>query len=118
MNQYIKNYPREEVRDLANEVSVLQGQVVSKTLAQNGAVSITLFAFSANEEISTHGSSGDALVQVIEGQGRFIVDGKEHIVDQGQALLMPADKPHSVHADQDFKMLLTVVFPLNKDEQV
>lgn len=114
---YIKNFPREEVQNLKEQVQVLPGQVVSKTLAQNGAVSMTLFAFSAGEEISTHGSRGDAFVQVLEGKGRFIVNGKTYEVETGQALLMPAEKPHSVHGDEDFKMLLTVVFPLEDHEE-
>ena len=54
----------------------------SKTLAQNDFVSVTLFAFSKGEDISTHDSIGDAMVTVIEGCGKFIVDDKEYIVNQ------------------------------------
>lgn len=108
---YIKNIEQDKVLELVKEVEVQKGMVVSKTLAQNEAVSITLFAFSKNEEIGTHGSEGDAFVQVLEGIGKFVVDGQEHIVKQGEALVMPATKPHSVYAVEDFKMLLTVVFP-------
>lgn len=109
---YIKNFPHEEVLPLAGQVQVQPGQIVSKTLAQNGAVSVTLFAFAQGEEIGTHDSEGDAMVTVLEGCGRFTVDGKEHICQAGEALIMPAKKPHAVYALQDFKMLLTVVFPL------
>lgn len=108
---YIKNIAHEEVLALADQVQVAPGQVVSRTLAQNDAVSITVFAFAAGEEIGTHDSAGDALVTVLEGTGRFIVDGKEYIVKSDESLVMPATKPHSVHAPEDFKMLLTVVFP-------
>ncbi|WP_273061266.1 cupin domain-containing protein [Colibacter massiliensis] len=108
---YIKNIAHEEVLALADQVQVAPGQVVSRTLAQNDAVSITVFAFAAGEEIGTHDSAGDALVTVLEGTGRFIVDGKEYIVKSGESFVMPATKPHSVHAPEDFKMLLTVVFP-------
>ena len=108
---YIKNIAHEEVLALADQVQVAPGQVVSRTLAQNDAVSIKVFAFAAGEEIGTHDSAGDALVTVLEGTGRFIVDGKEYIVKSGESLVMPATKPHSVHAPEDFKMLLTVVFP-------
>ena len=50
---FIKNVNHEEVFTLANQVTVQPGQVVSKTLAQNSAVSVTLFAFSQGEEIGT-----------------------------------------------------------------
>ena len=75
--------------------------------------SITLFAFDKGEEISTHDSTGDAMVHVIDGVGQFTVDGVEHICKAGDILVMPAKKPHAVFAKEDFKMLLTVVFPLD-----
>ena len=59
--------------------------MVSKTLAQNKAVSITLFAFDKGEEIGTHDSTGDAMVTVLEGTGRFTVGGVPHIVKAGHA---------------------------------
>ena len=65
----LKNIAQEQVLPLAQQVEAEAGQIVSKTLAQNDAVSITLFAFSKGEEISTHASGGDAMVLVLEGRG-------------------------------------------------
>ena len=70
---YIKNIEHEKVVDLAGEVQYMPGQVVSKTLAQNEAVSVTLFAFEKGEEIGTHDSKGDAMVTVLDGVGEFTV---------------------------------------------
>lgn len=112
---FIKNIEHETVLPLESQVEVLKGQIVSKTLTQNESVSITLFAFDKGEEISTHDSEGDAMVFVLSGTARFIVDGKAHIASQGQALIMPAGKPHSVHAPEAFKMLLVVIFPKKKE---
>ena len=92
-------------------VTAQPGQIVSRTLAQTPAVSLTLFAFAKGEEISTHESRGDALVQVLEGVGRFTVDGVDYMCRAGESLVMPAQKPHAVYGEEDFKMLLTVVFP-------
>ena len=108
---YIKNMEHEKALLLANEVTIQKGQVVSKTLAQNSHVSVTLFAFDKGEEISSHDSSGDAMVFVLEGTGQFTVDGTEYVLNQGESLIMPAKKPHAVFAKEAFKMLLTVVFP-------
>lgn len=109
---YIKNIPQENILRLAEQVSIQQGQVVSKTLAQNKAVSLTVFAFDKDEEISTHASHGDAMVTVLEGTGKFTVDGKEFVLREGETLVMPAGKPHAVYGQETFKMLLTVIFPL------
>ena len=108
---YIKNIDPERVQNLAELVQVQPGQIVSRTLAQNPAVSVTLFAFDADTEIGTHDSTGDAMVTMLEGSGRFTVNGVEHVVHPGETLVMPAKKPHAVYALEPMKWLLTVVFP-------
>lgn len=108
---YLKNIPHETALQMNQLVQTMPGQIVSKTLVQNKAVSITLFAFDQGEEISTHDSDGDAMVTVLEGIGKFTIDGAEHIVTAGETLIMPAKKPHAVYAQEAFKMVLTVVFP-------
>ena len=109
---YIKNIEQDTVLSLAGQVEAQPGQIVSRTLAQNRAVSVTLSAFAQGEEISTHDSIGDAMVTVLEGTGRFTVGGKEHFCHEGEVLVMPATVPHAVYAPEPFKMMLTVVFPL------
>lgn len=106
----MKNISKNEVMSLAAQISYQDGQVVSKTLAQNNAVSLTLFSFEKGEEISTHASGGDAMVQVLEGTGRFTVDGVPHILHEGESIIMPAGIPHAVYGEEHFKMLLTVIF--------
>ena len=113
-NVYIKNIPHEEEIVLAQQVQILEGQIVSKTLAQNKYVSLTLFAFDKDEEISTHDSIGDAMVTVLEGTGKFTIGGKEYILNAGETIVMPAKVPHAVFAKEKFKMLLTVIFPENQ----
>ena len=105
----MKNYDIATVLTMKEQVAYQPGQVVSKTLAQNDAVSVTLFAFDKGEEISTHESGGDALVLCLDGVGRITVDGVEHILHEGESILMPARHPHAVFGQERFKMLLVVV---------
>lgn len=72
---------------------------------------MTLFAFSKGEEISTHESTGDAMVTALYGTGKLTIDGVEHIINTGETVVMPANTPHAVAAVEDFKMELVVVFP-------
>ena len=69
-----KNIDKKAKLELRDQLTYQQGQVVSKTLVQNDAVSVTLFAFEKDEEISTHESGGDAMVTVLEGTGRFTIE--------------------------------------------
>ncbi len=107
----LKNIDFEKAVALAEMVSYQPGQIVSRTLVQNKAVSITLFAFDAGEEISAHDSSGDALVYVLDGTGQLTIGSTAHAAAAGQAVVMPAGIPHAVYAPEKFKMLLVVVFP-------
>ena len=106
----MKNISKAEVLCLKEQVEYQKGQVVSKTLAQNDAVSITLFAFDKDEAISTHESGGDAFVTCLDGVGRITIDGVEYILHEGESIVMPAKHPHAVYGAEQFKMLLVVVF--------
>ncbi len=106
----LKNIEFSTVLPLAELVAYQEGQIVSRTLVQNKAVSITLFAFEAGEEISTHESGGDALVYVLDGSGVITIDGKTYTPKAGESIVMPAGLPHAVAAAERFKMLLVVVF--------
>lgn len=98
------------VLTLKDEVTYQEGQVVSKTLAQNENVSITLFSFDKGEEISTHESAGDAFVTCLDGVGQITIDGVDYELHEGQSIVMPAKHPHAVYGKEQFKMLLVVVF--------
>lgn len=105
-----KNINKAEILRLKEQVEYQAGQVVSKTLAQNSALSVTLFAFDKGEEISTHESGGDAMVTCLDGTGKITIDGVEYILHEGNTIVMPARHPHAVYGAEQFKMLLTVVF--------
>ena len=111
MDKYIKNMNAEEILSLEKQVDYLPGQIVSKTLAQNKAVSLTLFAFDKGEEISSHESDGDAMIIALDGTGQITIDGKAYTLQKDETIVMPAKKPHAVYASEKFKMLLIVVFP-------
>lgn len=106
----MKNISKAEVLTLRDQVAYQSGQVVSRTLAQNEHVSVTLFSFDKGEEISTHESGGDAMVTCLDGVGRITIDGVEHILHEGESIVMPARHPHAVYGQELFKMLLVVVF--------
>ena len=106
----IKNINKAEVMALKEQVAYQEGQVVSKTLAQNEHVSVTLFSFDKGEEISTHESGGDAFVTCLDGVGKVTIDGEEYILKEGDSIVMPAKHPHAVYGQEQFKMLLVVIF--------
>jgi quercetin dioxygenase-like cupin family protein len=108
-SELIKNIPFSEPHVLADLVDYQKGRVISRTFAQNEGLNITLFAFDQGEGLSTHAASGDAMVQVLDGEVLLTIGEKEVRAKTGEIVVMPADVPHSVNAVKPFKMLLTVV---------
>ena len=110
MNEPMKNIAKSEVLTLKEEIAYQPGQVVSKTLAQNSAVSVTLFSFDKGEEISTHAAGGDAFVTCLDGVGQITIDGQDYLLHEGESIVMPAGHPHAVYGKEQFKMLVVVIF--------
>ena len=71
---------------------------------------MTLFSFDKNEEISTHAVGGDAFVTCLDGVGRITIDGVRYELHEGESIVMTARHPHAVFGQEQFKMLLVVVF--------
>jgi len=92
--------------DMAEYVS---DAVVSKTLVDKTAGTITLFAFGEGQGLSEHTAPYDAFVQVLDGAARIRIAEKWLTVKAGQAVAMPANVPHEVQAQEPFKMLRVMI---------
>ena len=89
--------------------SYADDSIVSKTIVDKQAGTLTLFAFDKGQKLSEHTSPYDAVVQVVEGRARLTIDGQDHEVEAGELIIMPAHVPHAVTAAERFKMLLIMV---------
>jgi quercetin dioxygenase-like cupin family protein len=85
------------------------GAVVSRTLVQSKAGTVTLFAFDAGQGLSEHSTPYDAMVQVLDGETELIIGGKAVPAGAGDTVVMPANAPHAIRSDKQFKMLLTMI---------
>lgn len=104
-----KIFKTAEVYTLKNMVDYSEGSTVSKIITRNEKGNLTLFAFDKGQNLSEHSAPFDAIVQVIEGSGTVIIDKKEHVLEEGQLIIMPANIPHAVEAHERFKMLLIMI---------
>ncbi|KAF5420257.1 MAG: Cupin domain protein [Candidatus Methanocomedens sp.] len=94
---------------LADSIEYSTDSVVSRTLIENKAGTITLFAFDAGQGLSEHSAPFDAVVQVLDGEAELTIGGETVNATSGQMVVMPANVPHAVQARQRFKMLLTML---------
>lgn len=95
--------------DLANLVGYQDGAVVSRTLLDKKAGTLTVFSFDQGQGLSEHTSPYDATVQILDGQAVITIDGKDSTVKAGELIIMPANKPHALKAEEKFKMLLIMI---------
>lgn len=92
---------------LIDELDYVDGMVVNKVMAKNESGMVVMMAFDHDTEIGTHAANAIAIVQIIEGTCAFTLDGEEHLLTQGDYLVMKPGTPHSLRAPERFKMLLT-----------
>jgi quercetin dioxygenase-like cupin family protein len=90
-------------------LAYVSGSVVSRTLIKRPVGTVTLFSFDKGQGLSEHTAPFDALVQVLEGQVELTIGGEPVKAGAGETVLMPAEVPHSLHALEPFKMLLTMI---------
>ena len=90
-------------------VDYASDSIVSKTVIDKPVGTITLFAFDKGQKLSEHTAPYDAVIQVVDGNGVVVIDGKLNNVATGEIIIMPANIPHSVTAEEKFKMMLIMI---------
>jgi quercetin dioxygenase-like cupin family protein len=94
---------------LAKLIDYADDSVVSKTIIDKPVGTLTLFAFDAGQGLSEHTAPYDAVVQLLDGRALLTIGGKRIAVSAGELIIMPANVPHSLAAEEKFKMLLTMI---------
>ncbi len=98
-----------QVLTLKKMIEYQDGSVVSKEIIKKETGTVTLFAFDKGQGLSEHTAPFDALVNIIDGQAEVTISGEPFIVKEGKMIIMPANKPHSLKAEEKFKMLLVMI---------
>jgi quercetin dioxygenase-like cupin family protein len=90
-------------------IAYQEGSVVSRMIVYKKSGTITLFAFDAGEGLSEHTAPYDAIAQIIDGEAEISIEQAPFVLKEGQMIIMPANKPHALHARKRFKMMLTMI---------
>ena len=104
-----KEKPEAQAKKLADLIDYQQASVVSRTIIDKKAGTITLFAFDQGEGLSEHTAPYDALVYIIDGDAEVVISGKPIRLKKGEFTIMPANEPHALSAVTKFKMLLVMI---------
>ena len=112
----VKNKTSENTRKLVAQPASLidlidyqEGSVVSRTIIDKKAGTVTLFAFDEGQGLSEHTAPYDALVYLLDGEANVVISGKPIRLKKGEMTIMPANEPHALKAVTRFKMILTMI---------
>jgi quercetin dioxygenase-like cupin family protein len=98
-----------QANNLTEMIDYQEGSVVSRTLIDKKAGTVTLFAFDEGQGLSEHTAPFDAMVQVLDGEVMVTIAGKPVNLKTGEITIMPANKTHALSAKTKFKMLLIMI---------
>ena len=90
-------------------IEYADGSVVSKTILKSPAGNITLFAFDKGEGLAEHNTPHEALVQLLDGEAEITIGGTLYNLHAGQSVILPSNTPHSLKANERFKMMLIMI---------
>jgi len=95
--------------ELETLVGYQDGAIVSRTIIEKPTGTVTLFAFDKDQGLSEHTAPFDAMVQILDGEADITISGNPFHIIRGETIIMPANNPHALHANQRFKMLLVMI---------
>ena len=98
-----------KVAKMSELVEYHLGSIVSRTIIDKTAGTITLFAFEKGQGLSEHTAPFDAMVYILDGAAEVTISGKPLHLKQGEMVIMPANEPHALRATSRFKMMLVMV---------
>ena len=109
MEQNKKVVEKTHVLKIVNLAEYQEGSIVSRTLIDKKAGTITFFAFDEGQGLSEHVAPFDALVNVLDGEAEVAISQKIYRVKEGEIIILPANKPHALKAIRKFKMMLIMI---------
>ncbi|MCJ7605002.1 MAG: cupin domain-containing protein, partial [Dehalococcoidales bacterium] len=95
--------------NVAGLIDYQEGSIVSRTIIDKPAGTLTAFAFDKGQALSEHTAPFDALVHVLDGEVEVTISGTPHTVKAGEMIIMPANEPHGLKAVSRFKMMLVMI---------
>lgn len=90
-------------------VDYIPNSVVSKNILEKLTGNISVLSFDDKEGLSEKISPFDTVAQIIEGKAEIIIDGASYFMEEGECIIVPAHKSHSIKGNKRFKMIVTII---------
>lgn len=109
MDHFMNHIELEKPMPLVKQINYRQGDIVTEPILQSKSVTIALMAIDRKQKVMTTENAKDTLIYVLEGTAEVTIVEKRHIVTAGETIILPASKPHSIYALEQFKMMFIML---------
>ena len=90
-------------------IEYVPNSVVSKTIIKKTTGNITVSSFDEGEELAEKTSPFDNYIQIIDGAADVVINDKTYKLGLGEGIIIPAHASHCFNANEQFKMISTVI---------
>lgn len=100
---------KEKIHIIVEIIEYVPNAVVSKTIIKKSSGNISVSSFATGEELAEKTSPFDTYIQIIDGAAEIIINKKKYQLKLGEGIVIPANAPHCFNANEQFKMISTVI---------
>jgi len=102
------------------EKEALENNNFRKTLYTGKTSQLVLMSLKPNEEIGEEVHHLDQFIRVEKGKGKAVIDGAEHEIKDGSAIVIPAGANHNIINGPDAEMKVYTIYspPEHKDKTI
>lgn len=90
-------------------IEYIPNAILTKTIIRKTTGNITATSMATGAELGEKSTAFDTYVQIIDGAAEVILDDKSISLQLGGGLIIPAHTTHSFTANEQFKMITTVI---------
>jgi quercetin dioxygenase-like cupin family protein len=83
--------------------------ILIKTIIKKTTGNITVSSLDAGEELTEKTLPFDSFIQIIDGTAEVIINHKKYKLRLGEGIIIPAHSAHCFNANEQFKMISTII---------
>ena len=102
-------FEKSKVHIVVEIIEYVSHAVLSKTIMKKTTGNITVSSFALGEELAEKTSPFDNYIQIIDGSAEVIINKKKYKLNLGEGIIIPAHAPHCFNANEQFKMISTII---------
>lgn len=100
---------KSKVHIIVEIIEYVPNAVVSRTIIKKTTGNVTISSFDIGEELAEKISPFDNFIQIIDGVAEVVISEKTYKLRLGEGIVIPAHAPHCFNANEQFKMISTII---------